>query len=260
MKPIFLLFFSTFIFSQESSMENDSSLVDPEVAKIDSVASVQEPLANDSLKVADEATQPTNLEPIDEFDTSQSVPLSLESGYKGFPWGASARQEVITSYYPVINSDSLSADKIFSGRLGPDSVNITYSFADSGFWKVEIDFILSNSNFDKQISDFRRHEKNISSVYGPPKKINQKESGVSSAYSNVLEQKFSHAFYRSSWSFLPAVVELYLNTSVLHPYTDLKIFSSTTNILKLVYYNPDYMHSSEPSPSPELIPSIFDIY
>ena len=107
---------------------------------------------------------------------------------------------------------------------------------------------------------FLRHEKNISEVYGPPSKINQKESGVSSVYSNTLDQKFSNAFYRSTWTANPAVIELYLNSSILMPKTDLSIFSGNNSVLKLVYYNPDYMHSSKPTPEPQSLPSIFDIY
>jgi len=58
----------------------------------------------------------------------------------------------------------------------------------------------------------------------------------------------------------PVVIELFLNSSVLVPVTDLPIFSGDFISLKLVYYNPDYMHSSQPLPEPEAIPSIFDIY
>ena len=136
----------------------------------------------------------------------------------------------------------------------------TYFFADSGFWKVEIDIVIPLNNIDGQISDFRRLEKNISEVYGPPKSMNQKESGPSGSYSNLLNQKFSRAFYRSTWSVTPAVIELFLSTSVLLPASDLAIFSGNLSILKLVYYNPDFMHSSQPVPEAKEIPSIFEIY
>ena len=54
--------------------------------------------------------------------------------------------------------------------------------------------------------------------------------------------------------------KLYLNGNVLLPSTNLSLFSGNFSILKLVYYNPDYMHSSEKLPEAEIIPSIFDIY
>lgn len=192
--------------------------------------------------------------------TIDPVPFGLETGYKGFAWGTASGTDIISSFAPLSNIDSSSANRLFVGKLGTDSVMVTYAFADSGFWKVEIDFVVQQDNLDSQISDFRRLEKNISAVYGPPKSINQKESGVSASYSNNLDQRFSRAIYRSIWTAAPAVIELYLNGVVLLPATELPVFSGNFSILKLVYYNPDFMHSSQPTPVPEKIPSIFDIY
>ena len=189
-----------------------------------------------------------------------SIPLTLDAGYKGFLWGSGYDAKIFTNFSEIINDDSLLLHKSFAGRLGPDSVVVHYFFADSGFWKAELDFILDHSSVDKHIKHFLRHEKNISEVYGPPSKINQKESGVSSAYTNILDQKFSNAFYRSTWKANPAIIELYLNSSILMPKTDLSIFSGNYSVLKLVYYNPDYMHSSEPIPETKSLPSIFEIY
>ena len=189
-----------------------------------------------------------------------SIPLTLDAGYKGFLWGSGFDAKIFTNFSEIMNNDSLSNYKSFVGRLGPDSVVVHYFFADSGFWKAEIDFHLNHMSVDAHIKDFLRHEKNISEVYGPPSKINQKESGVSSAYTNILDQKFSNAFYRSTWKANPAIIELYLNSSILMPKTDLSIFSGNYSVLKLVYYNPDYMHSSEPTPEPKSLPSIFEIY
>ena len=56
------------------------------------------------------------------------------------------------------------------------------------------------------------------------------------------------------------MIELYLNSSVLMPKSDLSIFSANYTVLKLVYYNPDFMHSSKPAPVIEQLPSIFEIY
>ena len=189
-----------------------------------------------------------------------SIPLTLDAGYKGFLWGSGNDVKIFTNFSQIMNDDSLVNHKSFAGRLGPDSVVVHYFFADSGFWKAELDFHLDHMSVDSHIKHFLRHEKNISEVYGPPSKINQKESGVSSVYSNSLDQKFSNAFYRSTWKADPAIIELYLNSSILMPKTDLSIFSGNYSVLKLVYYNPDYMHSSEPSPEPQLLPSIFEIY
>ena len=96
----------------------------------------------------------------------------------------------IKSTFTSISTDSSNFNKIFVGKLGLDSVMVTYAFADSGFWKVEIDFIIEQNNIDEQIANFRRLEKNISAVYGSPRMLNQKESGVSVAFSDHLNQQF----------------------------------------------------------------------
>ena len=210
----------------------------------------------------------TETSPIDSLNTEtdvnppsivDSTDLSIENGYKGYPWGSSSNSS-IKSTFTSISTDSSNFNKIFVGKLGLDSVMVTYAFADSGFWKVEIDFIITQNNIDEQIANFRRLEKNISAVYGSPKMLNQKESGVSAAFSDHLNQQFARAFYRSSWDANPVIIELYLNSNVLLPNTDLPLFSGNFSILKLVYYNPDYMHSSQKLPEKEVIPSIFDIY
>ena len=195
-----------------------------------------------------------------EMATQKNIPVNIETGYKGFLWGSSFESNISNNFSPIKASNSKFIKKSFSGKLGIDSVLVTYAFADSGFWKVEIDFVITQKNIDEQIGNFRRLEKNISAVYGSPKMLNQKESGVSSAFSNHLNQQFARAFYRSSWDVNPVIIELYLNSNVLLPNTDLPLFSGNFSILKLVYYNPDYMHSSQKLPEQELIPSIFDIY
>lgn len=209
----------------------------------------------------DTTTSEMSNQPESPLDTAiQSVPSGLEYGYKAFSWGSLKDAAITTSFIPMTNLDSLSSNRSFVGSLGPDSVMVTYFFADSGFWKVEIDFVMENGSLEKQISDFRRLEKNISAVYGPPQKLNHKESGTSGAYANLMDQKFATAFYRSTWNVTPAMIELLLNSSVLLPQSDLPIFSGNSSIMKLVYYNPDFMHSSQPMPEPEAVPSIFDIY
>ncbi|MBC8346706.1 MAG: hypothetical protein ISR82_02730 [Candidatus Marinimicrobia bacterium] len=188
------------------------------------------------------------------------IPSGLDTGYKGFAWGSQRGTDIPTTLTKKESTDSLAVFQTFIGSLGPDSVSVSYFYADSGFWKVEIDVVISLDNIDGQIADFRRLEKNISEVYGPPKRMNQQESGPSGTYANLLDQKYSRAFYRSTWSVTPAVIELFLNSSVLLPATDLQIFSGKLSILKLVYYNPDFMHSSQPVPELKEVPSIFEIY
>ena len=216
--------------------------------QVDSTSSANSTLSNDETSNQSEIL------------TQQNIPVNIETGYKGFLWGSSIESNISNNFSPIISSNNKSLKKSFSGKLGIDSVLVTYAFADSGFWKVEIDFVIIQDKIEEQISNFRRLEKNISAVYGVPKMINQKESGVSSVFSDLLNQKFSRAFYRSSWDANPINIELYLNGNVLLPSTDLSLFSGNFSILKLVYYNPDYMHSSEKLPEVEIIPSIFDIY
>ena len=242
MRPIFftLLFLSSFCFAQEITQEE----------------AVEAKSVEDTSAVIDNVSDPSQTSEASSLD----VPSGLESGYKRFAWGTPAGSNISNNFSPLPETDSTTTTRSFTGNLGLDSVVVAYAFADSGFWKVEIDFVVKNIDLDFQIADFRRLEKNISAVYGPPNKMNQQESGPSGSYSNILEQKYARAFYRSSWSVTPVVIELFLNSSVLVPVTDLPIFSGDFISLKLVYYNPDYMHSSQPLPEPEAIPSIFDIY
>ena len=241
---LLIILFIQLGWSQEESAEIPTQAEPTDSVSVDSLAQAETiPLSEDQNPALD-----------------PSIPLTLDAGYKGFLWGSSSNDRIYTNFTQMNEIDSLSRHKSFVGRLGPDSVMVHYFFADSGFWKVEVDFHLIHASVDKHVQDFLRHEKNISEVYGPPAKIKHKESGVSSAYSNNLDQKFSNAFYRSTWKANPALIELYLNSSVLMPQTDLSIFSGNYSVLKLVYYNPDYMHSSEPMIEPEKLPSIFEIY
>ena len=73
-----------------------------------------------------------------------SIPLTLDAGYKGFLWGSAPNDKIYTNFSLLSTIDSLSKHKSFVGRLGPDSATVHYFFADSGFWKVEIDFQLKH--------------------------------------------------------------------------------------------------------------------
>ena len=245
MKRLILILISTQLsWTQEEAVTVQDQAVTADSVALDTLSQVESiPTPNEEISILD-----------------PSIPLTLDAGYKGYLWGSGSDVKIYTTFSQINEIDSLLDHKSFVGKLGPDSVIVHYFYADSGFWKVEVDFHLDHISVDNHIKHFLRHEKNISEVYGPPSKINQKESGVSSAYSNTLDQKFSNAFYRSTWKADPAVIELYLNSSILMPRTDLSIFSGSYSVLKLVYYNPDYMHSSEPTPEPKTLPSIFEIY
>ena len=234
---LLILVFCVTLFAQDESAENDS-------------------LANQINQNTDEQSQNEN----DQATTETLMSLGLDSGYKGFAWGSPSSSPINTVFNLLPNDDSTNVNQSFSGMLGLDSVIVTYAFADSGFWKAEIDFVLNENNVENLIGQFRRLEKNISEVYGPPQTTKQKESGPPASYAIILDQKFSTAFYRSKWSATPVFIELLLNASILKPESDLAIFSGNYSLLKLVYYNPDYMHSSKSEPDPEVLPSIFDIY
>ena len=235
---ILILFLFVNIFAQDETVPNDS-------------------LSNNNNQNLDEESQVV----VDPPTTTQTLTsLGLDSGYKGYAWGSAPSSAISTVFSLLPSVDSTDLNQSFSGRLGLDSVVVTYAYADSGFWKAEIDFVINENNVQNLVEQFKRLERNISEVYGPPQTTKQKESGPSAAYSMILDQKFSTAFYRSKWSITPVFVELLLNATVLKPVTDLSIFSGNYTVLKLVYYNPDYMHSSDPQPEPESLPSIFDIY
>ncbi len=191
-------------------------------------------------------------------DTVSNVPLGLDYGYKGFIWGSSIESLPETD----LNLLETERESIlqFTGVLGTDSVFVTYFFADSGFWKVEIDFIIPSVNGDKQIKMYSRLEQNITEVYGPPKNTHKYEGGSGPSYSNRMNPKFSRTFYRSTWSSVPAKIELLLIGNVLVPPTELPVFHGEFSTLKLVYYNPDFMIQTSDVPAEEPLPSVFEIY
>ena len=133
-------------------------------------------------------------------------PMDLDYGYKGFMWGTPLGVIPNLQYMsePVFIRDSTALQ--LSGYLGQEDVVIEYVFSDSGFWKAEIDFVLNEYNVENLIGQFRRLEKNISEVYGPPQSTKQKESGPPTSYAIILDQKFSTAFYRSKWSATPLFI------------------------------------------------------
>jgi len=193
-----------------------------------------------------------NVEPIDNF--------GLDFGYKDYKWGSAISNLPLMENFSVaqVNSDQSSA--LLTGTLGLDSVDVNYVFSDSGFWKVEIDFSLSADEMDDNINTFLRLEKNISEIYGNPYSTEQTLNGPSNSYNNFLNIKYSRSFYRSSWNVSPVKILLILNSLVQQPQTDNSILEGKLSFMKLVYYNPDYMISTNRQSQVQVLPSIYDIY
>lgn len=184
----------------------------------------------------------------------------LDFGYKDYKWGSAISNLPLMENFSVaqVNSDQSSA--LLTGTLGLDSVDVNYVFSDSGFWKVEIDFALSADEMDDNINTFLRLEKNISEIYGNPYSTEQTLNGPSNSYNNFLNIKYSRSFYRSSWNVSPVKILLILNSLVQQPQTDNSILEGKLSFMKLVYYNPDYMISTNRQSQEQVLPSIYDIY
>ena len=194
------------------------------------------------------------------IDEDMKTDLGLDFGYKGYKWGSSiSTLPGLDNFTDAQTSVDQKSVKLV-GVLGLDSVVVNYVYSDSGFWKVEIDYKLNNNDIDEQIDKFIRLEKNISEVYGNPFSIEQTVNGPSSSYSNILHIKYSRSFYRSSWNVTPVRILLILNGIIQQPQTENSILEDELSILKLVYYNPDYMQSAEDQVENQKLPSIYDIY
>ncbi|GEM_PF-139129 len=209
-----------------------------------------------------------------EADTTQSVPalsveavdsippelMGLDYGYKGYAWGTPKEIMPKLAYMDTAYYVGDSSTVIMTGKIGESDVAITYAYGDSGFWKVEIDFRINQFNIDDQINQFTNIEKNITEIYGPPKATSQVISGPTSSYSDLMNIKFTRAYYHSSWKVMPCQIELILHSMVQTPATDLPIIEGNTSFLRLIYYNPDYMVIHSDVPEAEKLPSIFEIF
>ena len=205
---------------------------------------------------------------IENIDTRLDDPISmltppeimgLDYGFKGLIWGSPKGTIPQVSY---MDSSEFSSDSSFItlfGSLGPDTVSMDYIFGESGLWKVEISYAINPQDLDSQISDFHRIENIISEIYGSPVSTQQIESGPGLLFNNVSTVNFSRAFFMSSWVEMPSRIELILHSLVQKNMNDFSIIKDKTSLLKLVYYNPDFMVESE-EVKVEVIPSIFDLY
>jgi len=186
-------------------------------------------------------------------------PMDLDYGYKGFMWGAPLGAIPSLQYMgePIFIRDSTALE--MSGYLGQEAVVIEYVFSDSGFWKIEINYIMDPSDYESHLELFTQVERSLSEVYGFPQTTDRIESGAMGVH-DVVNIGFERAFYFSSWNVSPVKISLLLNSIVQVPRNDLNVFGDDMSIMKMVYYNPDYMIMAEEIIVVEPPPSIFDIY
>ena len=231
-----------------TAQDGNTGIEDPSAvtgAAVDTTSNDSLSLFGDSLGVALDTIGP---------------PMDLDYGYKGFMWGASlgAVPNLLYMSEPVFIRDSTALQ--MSGFLGQEAVIIEYVFSDSGFWKVEIQYSLDPSDYESHLELFTQVERSLSEVYGFPQTTDRIESGAMGVH-DIINIGFERAFYFSSWNVSPVKISLLLNSIVQVPKNDdLNIFGDDMSIMKLVYYNPDYMIIAEEIIVEQPPPSIFEIY
>lgn len=180
-----------------------------------------------------------------ESDTAVAVPPTLEYGYKGFPWGES--RDRLEHYVRVDSFEIGDRENLarFHGILGEDTVTFTYSFSDTGFWKVTVDYRYGGRELDHYLDSFSRIEKLITRRYGPPRRTTQNEMGTDREYLFSDFPKLSRAYFRSSWQVELVRIELLLNAIVPKPEEEPPVFDDVTPILRLYYYHPGFYKKVE---------------
>ena len=236
------------VISALTAQDGNTSIEDPSAvtgAAVDTTSNDSLSLFGDSLGVALDTIGP---------------PMDLDYGYKGFMWGAPLGAIPNLQYMgaPMFIRDSTALQ--MSGFLGQEAVIIEYVFSDSGFWKVEIQYSLDPSDYESHLELFTQVERSLSEVYGFPQTTDRIESGAMGVH-DIINIGFERAFYFSSWNVSPVKISLLLNSIVQVPKNDdLNIFGDDMSIMKLVYYNPDYMIIAEEIIVKQPPPSIFEIY
>ena len=236
------------VISALTAQDGNTSIEDPSAvtgAAVDTTSNDSLSLFGDSLGVALDTIGP---------------PMDLDYGYKGFMWGAPLGAIPNLQYMgePVFIRDSTALQ--MSGFLGQEAVIIEYVFSDSGFWKVEIQYSMDPSDYESHLELFTQVERSLSEVYGFPQTTDRIESGAMGVH-DIINIGFERAFYFSSWNVSPVKISLLLNSIVQVPKNDdLNIFGDDMSIMKLVYYNPDYMIIAEEIIVEQPPPSIFEIY
>ena len=236
------------VISALTAQDGNTGIEDPSAvtgAAVDTTSNDSLSLFGDSLGVALDTIGP---------------PMDLDYGYKGFMWGAPVGAIPNLQYMgePVFIRDSTALQ--MSGFLGQEAVIIEYVFSDSGFWKVEIQYSMDPSDYESHLELFTQVERSLSEVYGFPQTTDRIESGAMGVH-DIINIGFERAFYFSSWNVSPVKISLLLNSIVQVPKNDdLNIFGDDMSIMKLVYYNPDYMIIAEEIIVEQPPPSIFEIY
>ena len=236
------------VISALTAQDGNTSIEDPSAvtgAAVDTTSNDSLSLFGDSLGVAVDTIGP---------------PMDLDYGYKGFMWGAPVGAIPNLQYMgePMFIRDSTALQ--MSGFLGQEAVIIEYVFSDSGFWKVEIQYSMDPSDYESHLELFTQVERSLSEVYGFPQTTDRIESGAMGVH-DIINIGFERAFYFSSWNVSPVKISLLLNSIVQVPKNDdLNIFGDDMSIMKLVYYNPDYMIIAEEIIVEQPPPSIFEIY
>ena len=236
------------VISALAAQDGNTSIVDPSSvtgAAVDTTSNDSLAWVGDSLGIAVDTIGP---------------PMDLDYGYKGFMWGALLGAIPNLQYMgePMFIRDSTAFQ--MSGFLGQEAVIIEYVFSDSGFWKVEIQYSLDPSDYESHLELFTQVERSLSEVYGFPQTTDRIESGAMGVH-DIINIGFERAFYFSSWNVSPVKISLLLNSIVQVPKNDdLNIFGDDMSIMKLVYYNPDYMIIAEEIIVEQPPPSIFEIY
>ena len=136
-----------------------------------------------------------------------------------------------------INSNEETNSKTIIGTLGNDSVNYTYFFSDSGFWKVVIQFskIGEINKIENHISEFHRIEKELSKKYGPPMRTSQNEMGTDREYLFSSFPKLSRAYFRSSWLYEDISIELLLESVQPQISDDIPVFLETSKYDSIIF-------------------------
>ena len=128
MRPILSTFlFFTYLFSQENNTQQDSVLQSAEMEP-DTTTEMRTPMSN---------VDPD--ESVNQVLTS--VPLGLDSGYKGFAWGSPSGSTISTIFTPIVNLDTASTDQSFTGILGLDSVKVKYPGPTTKVLEVRIETV-----------------------------------------------------------------------------------------------------------------------
>ena len=173
-----------------------------------------------------------------------SVNEILIKGYKGMLWGSPIKPPNSNSNdtTETVNNNNFQS---IVGLLGKDSVNYSYYFSDSGFWKVVVDFLAIEETvgLENHINEFHRIEMELTKKYGSPIRTSQNEMGTDREYFFSKFPKLSRAYFRSSWLYNSISIELLLEAVIPQNSEDIPVFTETSKYLRLYYYNPKFYNS-----------------